>query len=244
MNTEIGWPSAGCTWWITKVSSAILTGANGVVGAMGAKVMAPSFPRELAACNPGSDGGSAVGEAFVDPHVEPLAQLARGFAQQMARTGQQHDLAVTGEHLHDARWSRAAGSRRWSPCSKSRGVSPSSAATSHPADCVESVTTPPQCVPKTAPTWTATAPPNEWPITTNWRAPVPSGEVGGRGDVVHAARKVVRLAVADADVPMPAGGERDAEVVVEALGRAEQTAHAAAARHEHVLASRARATAT
>jgi hypothetical protein len=37
--TNSGCPSAGCTWWITNVSAAILVGGISVVGATGAKVV-------------------------------------------------------------------------------------------------------------------------------------------------------------------------------------------------------------
>ena len=65
--------------------------------------------------------------------------------------------------------------------------------------------------------------------------PAPTREVGGRGHVVHAAREIVRLAVADAHGADATRRERNAEVVVEPFGRAEQAAHPAAARHEHVV---------
>jgi hypothetical protein len=42
--TNSGWPSAGCTWWITHVSGATRDGGTYVVGASGAKVM-QSLPR-------------------------------------------------------------------------------------------------------------------------------------------------------------------------------------------------------
>ena len=57
-------------------------------------------------------------------------------------------------------------------------------------------------------------------------------EVGGGGHVVHAAGEIVGLAVADAHGRDALLGEAHAEVVVEAVGRAEQAAHPAAARHE------------
>jgi hypothetical protein len=62
----------------------------------------------------------------------------------------------------------------------------------------------------------------------------PAREVGGRRDVVHAARKIVRLAVTDAYGPDAARRERNAEVVVETLGRTEQAAHPTSAGDEHL----------
>ena len=60
-------------------------------------------------------------------------------------------------------------------------------------------------------------------------------EIGRRGDVVHAARQVVRLAVADAHRRDAVRlGELAPEGVVDAVGRAEHAAHPAAARDDDV----------
>ena len=134
-----------------------------------------------------------------NPLRAALAELARRPRRAVAGAREQHDLAVAGEHLHDlARLRRqdlvgGAVERAAGECRPARSAS------SQPADCVERVTTPRQCVPSTAPVWIATAPPNEWPDHHEPARAAPAGEIGRRGDVVHAAAEIVRLAVADAD---------------------------------------------
>src|SRR5690348_2153368 len=42
--TNKGWPRAGCTWWITKVSGAICVGGTSRVGTTGANVVIGLLP--------------------------------------------------------------------------------------------------------------------------------------------------------------------------------------------------------
>src|SRR4051812_8972837 len=63
----------------------------------------------------------------------------------------------------------------------------------------------------------------------------PTREIGGRGHVVHAAREIVGLAVADPHGSDAARCQAHAEIVVQPVGRSEQAPHAAAARDEHFI---------
>ena len=63
----------------------------------------------------------------------------------------------------------------------------------------------------------------------------PARQIGDGGKVVHAARKVVGFAVADADVAIPwVAASSQPSVVVEAAGGTEQAAHPAATRHHDI----------
>ena len=121
-----------------------------------------------------------------------------------------------------------------SPCTSSSGAS-SSSAISQPADCVASPTTPAACRPSATPVLTATAPPKLWPTTTKRRAPTRPGDVGGGGDVHHAAIEVVGSPVADPDGADALRREGLAQVVEQPVGRPEQATHGPAAHQHHVV---------
>ena len=91
------------------------------------------------------------------------------------------------------------------------------------------VTTPATTSSARTPACTATAPPKLWPTVTAGSGPAAHRQLEGGEQVVGAALEVVRRPPPDPNGGDPLGGEGDAEVVVEAVGGAEQAAHGAAA---------------